>query len=213
MLIDVVKAFIIGICASAVPGPILILVIQKTISKGRLAGFASGLGACLVDTVFSVIAIFAWAFASGFVSQNENIILLAGGVIVTILGIIMLFSNPFNKMKVLQKPRKTLSFKDFLQSLIMGFSNPGAIFLMFALFAFFGIGTKGPGDWSVAPIIIAVSAGAVSYWFIITWLFAHFFKNVQMRTMLWVTRIAGVIIIIIGLAFLGEGVFNMIFVK
>ena len=114
MLIDIIKAFIIGICASAVPGPILILVIQKTISRGRWSGFAAGLGASLVDTVFSVIAIFAWAYASQFVSANENLILVVGGVIVMILGLFMIFSNPFNKMKTMEKPRKSLSLKDFI---------------------------------------------------------------------------------------------------
>ena len=212
MFIDIVKAFIIGICASAVPGPILILVIQKSISRGRWSGFAAGLGACLVDTVFSVIAIFAWAYASQFVEANENLILVVGGVIVMILGLFMTFSNPFNKMKMTEKPHKSLSIRDFIQSLLMGFSNPGAIFLMFALFAFFGIGTSEPGDWSVAPIILAVSLGAVTYWFLLTWLFSHVFKDVKMRTMLWVTRIDGIIIIIIGLAFLGEGIFNYVFV-
>lgn len=209
MLIDIIKGFIIGICASAVPGPIVILVIQKTLSKGRMAGFASGMGACLVDTIFSVIAIFAWAYASQFVVNNENPILIAGGLIIAVLGVFMLFTNPFSKVKTDRKP--TIAFKDFLQSMLMGFSNPGAIFLMFALFAFFGIGEKGAGDWSVAPIILSVGAGAVAYWFVLTWAFAHIFKNIKMRTMLWCTRIAGVVIIIVGIAFFCEGVFNMVF--
>ena len=52
MLLDILKGFIIGICASVPLGPIAILVIQKSLSDGHKAGFFAGLGACLVDTLF-----------------------------------------------------------------------------------------------------------------------------------------------------------------
>ena len=42
MFISILKAFIIGICASAPIGPIAILVIQKSLSKGHKAGFITG---------------------------------------------------------------------------------------------------------------------------------------------------------------------------
>ena len=63
MLLDILKGFIIGICASAPIGPVAILVIQKTLSKGHKAGFITGLGATFVDTVFSMIALSALAIA------------------------------------------------------------------------------------------------------------------------------------------------------
>ena len=85
-MLDILKGFLIGVCASAPIGPIAILVIQKSLTKGHRAGFITGLGACLVDTVFAVIAIFALAFAQSFIEQNRELILLVGGLIVTILG-------------------------------------------------------------------------------------------------------------------------------
>lgn len=60
MLLDILKGFIIGICASVPLGPIAILVIQKSLSDGHKAGFFAGLGACLVDTIFAVIAVLHW---------------------------------------------------------------------------------------------------------------------------------------------------------
>ena len=63
MFIDILKGFIIGLCASIPMGPIAILVIQKTLSKGRHAGFVAGLGASVVDTVYAIISLFALAFA------------------------------------------------------------------------------------------------------------------------------------------------------
>ncbi len=209
VIIDILKAFLIGICASAPVGPIAILVIQKTLSKGHKAGFVTGLGACLVDTVFSIVAIFALAFAQKVIEDNKEIILLAGGLVVAILGWRMAVSNPFRKIKA-ETESTSISIKDFLQAIAMGFSNPGAILVIFALFAFFGMGNTSPHDWKVAPIIFSVSAGAAAYWFCVTALLNYFRKRFRLQTIMWINRIAGAIIVIIGLSLIGEGLFRVI---
>ena len=61
MLLDILKAFLVGLCASAPLGPMAILVLQKSLSGGHRAGFFTGLGATFTDTLYSVIAIFALA--------------------------------------------------------------------------------------------------------------------------------------------------------
>ena len=58
MLLDMIKGFLVGFCASAPIGPIAILVVQKSLSKGHKAGFVTGLGASVVDTFYAFIAIF-----------------------------------------------------------------------------------------------------------------------------------------------------------
>lgn len=211
MFLDIIKGFAIGICASAPIGPIAILVIQKSLSKGHYAGFITGLGSCVVDTVFSIIAIFALAAAERLINEHRELILLAGGIVVTILGWTMSTSDPFRKLKAREDRRSSVSVTDFLQAVAMGFSNPGAIFVIFALFAFFGIGPLARPDWRVAPIILSVSLGAAFYWFVVTWLLSHFRKRFKLRTILWINRITGAIIIIIGLVLVGEGLFRMLF--
>ena len=49
-LLNIIKGFIIGICASVPIGPIAIFVIQQSLSKGHKAGFVTGMGATIVDT-------------------------------------------------------------------------------------------------------------------------------------------------------------------
>ena len=97
MLVDIIKGFVVGICASAPVGPIAMLVIQKTLSKGRYAGFVSGLGATIVDTTYAIIALFALAFAQRLLERHENLILLAGGLILVAIGISMALSNPLRR--------------------------------------------------------------------------------------------------------------------
>lgn len=203
------KGFLVGICASAPIGPIAILVVQKSLSKGHKAGFVSGLGASVVDTFYAFIAIFALAFAQTLIDRHQNLILLIGGVVLVAVGISMAFSDPFRKMKSVDG--SSVSPKDFGQAVAMGISNPMAIFVMFTLFAFFGLAKDAPHNWSVAPIILSVSLGSVTYWFCISWLLSRFRGNFKMRTILWISRITGAIIVIIGIALLGQGLINVIF--
>ena len=155
MLITILKAFLIGICASAPIGPIAILVIQKSLSKGHKAGFITGMGACLVDTFFAVIAIFFLAIAQKFLNDYKELILIAGGLTVAVIGIFMMKADPFRKLKS-DSGSPTAMMKDFLQAVAMGLSNPGAILVIFALFAFFRIGNSGENHlWTVTPVIIA----------------------------------------------------------
>ena len=209
MLVDMLKGFLVGMCASAPIGPIAILVVQKSLSKGHKAGFISGLGASVVDTLYAFIAIFALAFAQKFIEEHQNAILLVGGVVLAIVGLTMAFSDPFRKMK--DDGDSSVSPKDFGQAVAMGLSNPMAIFVMFTLFAFFGLANDAPHNWRVTPIILSVSAGSVTYWFSMSWLLSRFRSNFRMRTIVWISRITGALIVIIGIALLGQGLFNVIF--
>ena len=209
MWIDMFKGFAVGMCASAPIGPIAILVVQKSLSKGHKAGFVSGLGASVVDTLYASIAIFALAFAQKLIDTHQNLILLVGGVVLAAVGLSMAFSDPFRKMKA--DGESSVSPKDFGQAVALGLSNPMAIFVMFTLFAFFGLADAAPHDWEVAPIILSVSAGSVTYWFTVSWILSRFRKNFRMRTILWISRITGALIVIIGTALFGQGLFNVIF--
>lgn len=209
MWIDILKGFAVGMCASAPIGPIAILVVQKSLSKGHKAGFVSGLGASVVDTLYASIAIFALAFAQQILEEHRNMILIVGGVVLVAVGVSMAFSNPFRKLKA--DGESSVSPKDFGQAVAMGLSNPMAIFVMFTLFAFFGLADNAPHTWTVTPIILAVSAGSVTYWFSISWLLSRFRGRFKMRTILWISRITGALVVIIGIALLGQGLFNVIF--
>lgn len=209
MFIDILKGFLIGICASVPLGPIAILVIQKSLSEGHKSGFMAGLGACVVDTIFAVIAIFALAIAERFLEDNRTLIMVGGGLIVVLLGCSLAFKDPFRKMKK-EDHTPSYSLKDFFQALVMGISNPGAIFVIFALFAFFGIELQ-PNDFKVAPILIAVSGGSALYWFVFSWGFSKFRNFLKLNTLMWINRIAGIIVTIIGIALVTEGIMEVLF--
>ena len=209
MTLDVLKAFATGFCASVPIGPVCILVLQKSLSYGHKAGFVTGLGATTVDTAYAILSIFALAVAQNFLDTYETFILLIGGIIVAALGWSMTFKDPFRKMKASDDERGA-SVKDYLQCVATDLSNPGAILIMFALFAFFGIDVDEKG-FRILPIILAVSAGSMTYWFLFSRAFGKWRRAINFRSMIWMNRVAGIIVMIIGIALLGEGLFQLIF--
>jgi hypothetical protein len=60
-------------------------------------------------------------------------------------------------------------------------------------------------------MILSVSAGSVTYWFFMSWLLSRFRNVFKMRTIVWISRITGAIIVIIGIALFGQGLFNVVF--
>ncbi len=210
MLPEILKAYSIGICASAPLGPVAILVLQKSLCYGHKAGFTTGLGATVIDTTYAVISIFALAFAQNFIQTYESFIFLIGGIVLAFLGYSMAFKDPFRKMEPGDALERGASVKDFLQAIATAASNPGAIFVMIALFAFFQVDV-GDRSFRVLPLILAVAAGSMTYWFFFSWFFSSCRKAFNMRTILWLNRIAGIIIIIIGIALLGEGGYDLVF--
>ncbi|MBP9970181.1 MAG: LysE family transporter, partial [Paludibacteraceae bacterium] len=62
-----VKGFLIGILTSIPVGPIAMLCIQKTLNKGHMHGFFSGLGAATSDTTYAMVALFGLSFVMPFI--------------------------------------------------------------------------------------------------------------------------------------------------
>lgn len=221
MLLDFLKAIMVGIAASIPIGPIAILIIQRTLSKGFHCGLVTSLGSTVVDTIFAIIAIFALAYVQGFIEGNPIPVYIGGGIIVMALGLSMSLANPFRKMQknggdgskkpiIKTKGKGDQSYAtDFLSSIFMGVSNPGAIAVIFALMAFFGIAENRPKDWSIFPIIVGVAAGSMGYWFGMVAMLDHFREKFNMRTIIWINRITGGIVIILGLATVAEGIMKI----
>jgi len=60
-VVSIFKGFILGFSLAAPVGAIGLLVINRTIRKGRLYGFISGLGATAADGVYGCIAGFSFS--------------------------------------------------------------------------------------------------------------------------------------------------------
>lgn len=209
MLLNILKAFLIGICASVPLGPTAIFILQVSLGKGRRAGFFTGLGATTIDTLYSAVAVFALAAVSEFIDSHETLILIAGGAVVALVGVSVIFKDPFRKFEP-GGGTSGPSVRSYLQSVALALSNPAAIFVMLTLFTFFGVDVS-ENDMKVAPVIMAVAAGSASYWFVFSYLFGKIRKHVKLGLLVWLNRIMGVAITIIGISLFAEGLVKHFF--
>ena len=98
MVLNFLKAILIGLAASIPLGPLGIVCIQKALSKGRWAGFAVGLGSSIADTFYAAIALFSVSFISEFLDRNYNWVMLIGGVIILLIGLQIALKNPIKDL-------------------------------------------------------------------------------------------------------------------
>ncbi len=63
------------------------LCIQRTLSKGRLSGFVSGLGAATADAVYGATVGFGITLVSALLLEYQTVIRLAGGALLLYLGV------------------------------------------------------------------------------------------------------------------------------
>ena len=200
MITDLLKAFAIGVCASVPIGPTAILVLQKTLSGGRKVGFTTALGATVVDTTYSAIAIFAVSTVFAFIESHQSIFLLAGGVIVSIVGIRMAYS----KVKV--ECEGNISAGNTLSAMLCALANPGAIAAMLALVALFHIDVESVPVWALAP---CVALGSISYWLVFTKVFSQVKNKVGIHTLEKINRVAGIVVILLGIVLIIKGIINL----
>ena len=97
MLEELLKGLIVGICASVPLGPIGVLCIQRTLSKGRNSGFITGLGAAVSDTFFAAIALLSLSFVQRILSDYQDIVMIVGGLIVGAFGVKLFMTNPMER--------------------------------------------------------------------------------------------------------------------
>jgi threonine/homoserine/homoserine lactone efflux protein len=75
-----VKSAVIGFSIAAPVGPIGVLCIRRTLADGRAAGFASGLGAAVADSLYGLVgALGLTAISKVLVGQQTPLRIVGGG--------------------------------------------------------------------------------------------------------------------------------------
>jgi threonine/homoserine/homoserine lactone efflux protein len=178
--------------------------VQRTISKGRHSGFISGLGAATADTIFAALAILSLAFVQRIFDANETFFYIIGGLVVGGIGLSVYLSNPIKQLR--RKKNSSRSFEDYISIFLLTITNPGAIFLMLALFSLVHLDMdKQSGALNIAIVLWGVVLGAAAWWFLLSWLISHFRQRFRIRQLWYINRIAGIIIMVLGIISVFDG--------
>lgn len=204
MLVELLKAILIGIIASVPIGPVSLLVMQKTFCHGRAGGFAAGVGSALVDTFYAVASLVALMFVQDFISRHEAVIMIVGGLLVAAVGYFMLKRPPLQAINT-KDTSSSRAIQYALQAAGCALANPGAFAYMFGLVAIFQLDIRE----AVSPswlIVLFVFIGALAWWFSFAFAADKLREKFNVNTLNLINLIAGYAVIAFGAAIVVRGI-------
>ena len=210
MLLEIIKVLIGGLCvglaSSVTVGPVAVLCIQRTLSKGHLSGIMSGLGVACADTLLAILAFSVYALIKSYIDEYSTIIQIVGGAIVVVIGIFIFFQNPVPQIRK-NRAGQTHLWQDFGSMFGVTLANFIVIIpYILAFFTMFNLDISIPAEGASAGrivqnmlVIAGFLLGAMVWWFSITSIINLFRKRFRPRHMLTINRVAGIVISVLGI--------------
>lgn len=212
MLFDLLKIIFDGLCvglaSSVTVGPVAVLCIQRTLSKGHLSGFVSGMGIVCADTLMAILAFSVYNLIRGFVEANSAVIQSVGGIFVVIVGIFIFIKNPVPQIRK-NKTGTSFLWQDF--GSMFGFTLANFVVVIPYILAFFtmfeiGLDFEGTGEMAAHTVgtfynflvLGGFFLGATLWWFAVTSIISIFSKNFKPTHMTIINRVAGLVIMVLG---------------
>lgn len=216
MLFELLKILFGGLCvglaSSVTVGPVAVLCIQRTLSKGHLSGFVSSMGIVCADTLMAILAFSVYAILKSYIDEYSYIIQLVGGIFVVIVGIFIFFKNPVPQIRK-NKTGQSVLWQDF--GSMFGFTLANFIVVIPYILAFFtmfnidlSIDFSGVAHGTVQfmnalnniLVLGGFFLGATLWWLAVTSIISIFHKGFKPRHMIVINRVAGVVIMVLGVA-------------
>ena len=138
MIIEILKILFSGLCvgvaSSVTVGPVAVLCIQRTLSKGHLSGLLSGLGVACADTIMAILAFSVYALLKSYIDEYNAVIQICGGCFVVIVGVFIFFKNPVPQIRK-NRAGKSALWQDFVS--MFGFTLANFVVVIPYILAFF----------------------------------------------------------------------------
>ncbi len=200
---EIIKGLVVGLAVSAPVGPLGVLCIQRTLSRGKWSGVVTGLGATTSDIIYAMLMGFGMNFMMEFIDAHQYVIQLLGSIVIWFFGFKISRSKATPRDKENYERRKKLVdesqalnkvedglLKDYLTAFGLCFSNPLIVFLFIGLFAQFHLFTS--GNIAVELLtVLAIIAGAFVWWMNLTWFVGRFKENFKERGLKILNKITG----------------------
>ena len=191
------RGLLIGLLVSAPMGPIGMLVIQRTLNRGRWPAFFTGLGAGLSDLFYCLLTGLGLSFVTDFIETHQSHLQLVGSVVLAVYAGYLFVSNP---SRSLTKGNVNTSnfFKDFITGFLFTFSNPLILFLIIGLFARFSFLAPEFEAYHYVAGYMAILGGAILWWLGVTWVVDKMRGHFNLRSLWLLNRILAGIILVMG---------------
>jgi threonine/homoserine/homoserine lactone efflux protein len=191
----------IGFAVAAPVGPIGMLCIRTTLERGRIAGFAAGLGAAVADAVYGTIGVLGVTAISGIIEAQRIWLELGGGIFVILFGIHLGLTKP-NIQNGNEEIPVSL-WADFMKTLVLTLANPSTILTFMAIFA----GVPGAAASSMAAVpatVLGVLFGSAAWWLFLSQGVGVIRHRISERALKWMNWAAGILLVAFGVYTLGH---------
>lgn len=192
----ILRGMAIGVLISAPMGPIGMLVIQRTLCKGRKPAFFTGVGASLSDLIYCIITGTGIAFITDFIEQQRFWLSLIGSVVLVIFGIYLMRKNPAREMRNSCDAEPRTYWADTGSGFLLTFSNPLILFFTIGLFARFNFLLPEFRYYHYIVGYLSIAGGALAWWFLITLAVDKLRAHFNVRSLYLINRIIGGLLII-----------------
>lgn len=197
-MINFINGFTIGIIMAAPVGPLAVLVIKRSLTKGYKEGLATALGIALADGFYALIAALGLTAVSSFVLAQKEYLFMGGGLVLILLGVRALKHPPLLDTEIIKEKGFVPTL---LQTMVLTLTNPMTI-LMF-ITAFTAVGFEGQQTAFQAILIcLGVFLGSISWFMVISIVSASLQKRVTPYLLNLINTISGTLLIIFGGLFL-----------
>jgi threonine/homoserine/homoserine lactone efflux protein len=181
-----IKGVLAGFLIAAPIGPVNVLCVSRTLSKGWKSGFVSSLGAAAADALYGLIAGVSLNFVIRFFIREEFWIRLFGGSFLILVGILYYFKRP-------RLPQSEGGMEESGSAFLLALANATEALSFIALLAALGI-TRHRPPWLTILLVSGIFCGSL-LWFTILITLAHRVRDrFNEGAMLWLNRIAGLLI-------------------
>ena len=192
------RGMLIGLMVSVPLGPMGVLIIQKTLQKGALAGFISGLGAAFADLFYATVAVFGLGFVVNLIQSHELLLQILGGIVLIIIGLSIYFRNPLKQIRMRKRVSKKGLVGDFATLFFLTVSNPVTIVVFMAVFAGASVFGDAPSFKIELFVLAGILLGGSLWWYTLSTLINIFRKKFRLRVLITINRISGILITILG---------------
>ena len=188
-VVYIFRGILIGLMVSVPLGPMGVLIIQKTLQKGALAGFVAGMGAACADLFYATVAAFGLGFVINVIQTHELILQIIGGIFLIIVGLKIYFDNPLKQIRMKKRVTKKGLLGDFLTV---------AIVVFMAVFAGASVFGDDPSYRIELFVLSGVVIGGGLWWYTLSTLVNIFRKKFRLRVLITINRVSGVLITVLG---------------
>ncbi|KVA04696.1 lysine transporter LysE [Burkholderia latens] len=189
-----IKSVVIGLSIAVPVGPIGMLCIQRSLSRGFQAGFATGIGAACADAIYGLLGALGVAGIVTAFPMLTVVLKIGGGAFLVWLAAGIARQAPAAARRDVAR---TTVLRDFLTTFGLTLSNPMTILSFVGIFAALGP-LAGPQHVTIGPtvalMVAGVFVGSATWWLCLSSATAALRMKMSLAFMHGLSRASAVVI-------------------